>query len=366
MMESRILSIVSRRRIRWEAPSWLRKLSTGLVRDYGLVLVILIMGLALSQSSDVFLTKLNILNVLYQSTITAVVAIGMTFVILGAGIDLSVGSVLAVTSVLSVGLTVWDGWPVPLAILAALGVGSGVGLFNGFAVAKLKVNPLIVTLAMLSVMQGVAFIYSGGENIAPVPNFFHQVGVATVGWNISAFIPFALGLALVAHFVLTRTRFGRSLYAVGGNPTAAALAGIRTDRILIGSYAICGFTAAIAGIMTTARLESGAATAGTNMNLNAIAATVIGGTSLFGGQGNVVGTLLGVLLIGLVGNAITLLGVPPNWDLIVTGGVIFTAAALDVYRRYYAESQLVRATRRVEAPDAFAPEEEPAVPLKAP
>jgi ribose transport system permease protein len=297
--------------------------------------VILVLGIALTFASPVFLTKTNIINVLFSSTIIAVVAIGMTFVIIARGIDLSVGSLVSLTSVFAVGLWLKSGWPIWLAIVAAFGIGALAGFVNGFASTKLNISPLIVTLAMLSIAQGAALIYSGGQNIAPVPGVFDWIRDTQIG-DVPVVIPFVLFVAVLAHIVLSRTRFGRSVYAVGGNPTAARLAGIHTTRIIIATFVISGLCAALGGVMTSARLASGAATAGEAMLLPVIAAVVIGGTSLFGGEGSIVGTMLGVLLLALVQNAINLLEVPPNYDLVVQGGVIFVAAGLDVYRRRFA------------------------------
>jgi ribose transport system permease protein len=314
------------------------------VADQGLLVAIIVFALVLSQLTDVFLTRTNIINLLFQSTILAVFAIGMTFVILTAGIDLSVGAVAAVSSVMSIGLVVNTGLPTGIGIIAALALGTGIGLVNGFAVTKIGITPLIATLAMLSAATGFAFAYTDGANVTPVPDIYRTVSTAQVG-PIPAMIFFVLGLAIFAHLVLSRTRFGRSVYAVGGNPLAARLSGIRTDRIITMTYAISGFTAALAGLMITARLASGSPRAGLGIELTVIAAVVIGGTSLFGGQGNMKGTLFGVLLIAMVRNAINLLGVPSAYDQLVTGGVIFLAAGLDVYRNRLTERRMSRRAR---------------------
>jgi len=334
------------------------------LQNQGLLLVILVFGLVMSQLSDVFLTRQNIINVLYQSTILGVLAIGMTFVILTAGIDLSVGSIAAVSSVLSIGMVVNSGLPTAVGILIGLGVGVGIGLINGLAVTKIGITPLIVTLATLSAGTGLAFAYTDGANVTPVPDIFRDVGRAEI-LGLPAMIPFTLGLALIAHIVLTRTSFGRGIYAVGGNALAARLAGVRVHRVIIAAYVICGLTAAIAGLMLTARLASGSPRAGQGIELTVIAAVVIGGTSLFGGQGNILGTLFGVLLITMVTNAINLLGVPSAYDSLVTGGVIFVAAAVDVYRTRYTERVMARRTR-AERASGTSPPEPGAGPVAAP
>jgi ribose transport system permease protein len=312
---------------------------------FGLLMVILLGVLVLTQLSDVFFTYRNFTNVLYQATIVAIVALGQMFVILTAGIDLSVGSVLALSSVLSVGLVVNEGLPVPVAILVAMVAGLVFGLLNGLMVAKFRISPLIVTLATLSIARGLAYIYSGGLNIAPVPAFFNSLRSSTF-LGVPSVIPFTLLLAVLAHGVLTRTRFGRSIFATGGNEEAARMAGIRTDRVVITAYAISGTLAALGGVLIAARLGAGAATVGSGLELTVIAAVVIGGTSLFGGDGSVSGTMLGVLLLALVTNGINLLGVPANFDLVVSGVVIALAAGLDVYRRLYLAPKLARRSMR--------------------
>ena len=312
-----------------------------LVQDLGLMLVLLAGGAAMSVASPVFFSRINIENLLFSSTIIAVMAIGQTFVILVAGIDLSVGAVMALASVLAVGLPLHFGVPVGFAALIALAVGGVLGLVNGLNVTVTKIPALIATLAMLTVARGVAFIYSGGQNIAPVPDVYVDIQAMRV-FGFPLIIVLTALLAIVAHVVLTRTRFGRAVYATGGNPVASRLAGIRTTRVILLAYVISGLTAALGGLMISARLEAGAATSGQGMELTVISAVVIGGVSLFGGEGKIVGVILGVLLLGLVGNAINLLNVPPNYDYVVSGFVIAIAAALDVYRRRTVEASLKR------------------------
>lgn len=308
-----------------------------LVQSLGLMAVILLGSAVMTTLSPVFATVRNIENVLQSATIIAVVAIGQTFVILVAGIDLSVASVVVLSSVLSVGLVQFHGFSPEIAILLALLAGAAVGTVNGLAVTKLRIPPLIATLATMTIARGFAYIYSGGTNIAPVPDVFVQLQAGRI-FGIPMVIVLTLLLAVIAQVVLSRTRFGRSVYATGGNPLAARLAGIKTERVIILCFMICGLMSAIAGLLITARFEAGAATAAQGLELAVIAAVVIGGVSLFGGEGNMGSMLLGVLLLGLVQNAVNLLNVPPNWDSVVSGLVIAAAAALDVYRRSYLEA----------------------------
>lgn len=304
------------------------------IQVQGLLFAVVAFGIFMSFSSDSFLTSTNIINILYSCTILAVVAIGQTFVILVGGIDLSVGSLIALSSVLSVGLVVKLGLPVWLSLIITVLVGVAFGLAHGLAVTKLKMPPLIVTLASLSLASGLAYVFSNGRNIIPVPAFFETIGNAQLfGGTIPVFIPFTLIIAIISYFVLAKTSFGRMIYAVGGNQTAARLAGIPANRIIIIAFVISGLSSVIGGLMMTARLQSGSPIIGVGMELTVIAAAVIGGTSLFGGQGNVVGTLLGVVLLTMASNAIVLLAIPPNYDKVFTGLVIALAAALDIYRQ---------------------------------
>jgi ribose transport system permease protein len=322
-----------------------------IVQDLGLVVIIVICSILLGLASPVFFKWINIENLLFGSTIIAIVAIGEAFVIMVAGIDLSVGAVLALSSVLCVGLAVNQGLPAWLAALIALGLGAVAGLINGVAVTRFKIPALIATLAMMSIARGVAFIYSGGRNIAPIPDIYDQIQAAHL-FGVPVIILFTLAIALIAHFVLSSTRFGREIYATGGNPVAATLSGIRADRVIISAYLISGIAAALGGLMITARLEAGAATAGFGMELTVISAAVIGGVSLFGGEGKIGSVLLGVLLLGLVQNAINLLNVPPNYDYVVSGLVIALAAALDVFRRNVAEAGARRRSAAVKKEQA--------------
>ena len=302
-----------------------------LLQDQGLIVVVLIFGLVLSLLSPTFLTPTNLTNLLLQASTLGVMALGMTFVIIGAGIDLSVGGIPAIVSVLAIGLVVRGELPIWFALVVAIGVGIAVGVANGFAITRLGIAPLIATLCTLSITIGLAFAYSGGTSIVPVPDFYNLLRRANV-FGIPINIIILLVLAVITHFVLTRTTFGRSLYAVGGNRQAAEMAGIRTKRIILLTYVISAVAASIAGVLFTARLASGSPQTGIGIELTVIAAVVIGGTSLFGGRGNVLGTVLGAVLITMVTNAINLLGVPTAWDRVLLGVVIVIAALLDVFR----------------------------------
>ncbi len=298
----------------------------------GLLAVVVLLGLIMSFLSPVFLSWTNLTNLLLQSTILMTLAIGQTFVIMTRGIDLSIGGVMAFSSSLGLGLMVNNGLDPLSGTLVMLLIGVLFGIFNGIAVTRFSITPLIVTLATLGIARGAVFIYTNGANVTPVPSVYETIGTGKflgVPWAVLI----VLLLAIAAHIVLSRTVFGRCVYATGGNEMAARLAGVPTNLIIVSAYAISGLSAAIAGLLLTARLESAGPRAGVGIELTVIAAAVIGGTSLFGGQGNIGGTLLGVILISLVTNAVNLLRVPPAWDDLVKGVVIFLAALVDVYRR---------------------------------
>jgi ribose transport system permease protein len=305
--------------------------------SFGLLIVIVAFGIVLSFMSPVFLTKTNLINLLMQSTILVTLALGVTFVIITGGIDLSVGAIMAVSSALGLGLIVYNDVPVIVGVFIMVLIGAAFGLINGVFITKLQLSPLIVTLGTMGIARGIVLIYTNSANIDPVPDSFVTLATGSL-FSIPYLIVLVAVFAIIAHIILKNTVFGRSVYASGGNELAARLSGVRTKTIITLTYVISGVTAAIGGLLLSARLESVGPTAGTGLELTVIAAVVIGGTSLFGGQGNILGTILGVILISLVSNAINLLSVPPAWDSLVQGSVILVAALLDVYRRKFLKS----------------------------
>ena len=282
-----------------------------------------------------FLTADNLLNVSLQVSITAIIAVGMTFVILTNGIDLSVGSLVAFVGVVTTSLlTVSLPLPITLGIatLAGLLVGVLSGAFAGVVITKFRITPFIVTLASMTILRGAAFIYTQGRPIWELPDEFKVLGSDRVlGLPIPTLIMMIMFAA--AHVTLTRTRFGRYVYAVGGNPEAARLAGIRTDRVLIQVYTLCGALTAVSGILLASRLNSGQPNAGIMYELDVIAAVVVGGTSLNGGRGSVIGTFIGSLLIGVLRNGLNLLDVESYVQQVVVGVVILVAVMADQWKR---------------------------------
>ena len=301
-----------------------------ILRKYGIYVAFIVVVVILSIVSPSFLTWRNLLNIVRQSSVHGVMAIGMTFVILTAGIDLSVGSILALTGVLCASFE-HAGLPVLLIVIATLGIGALIGSLNGLIITKGKVTPFVVTLGMMSVARGLAHIYTDGQPISGFGDAFRDIGAGDLFWLPVPIIIFVFTL-LIAAVVLRNTRLGRYTYAIGGNEEAVWLSGIKVDRIKIVAYAISGLTAALGAIILTSRLNAGESIAGVGYELDVIASVVIGGTSLMGGRGSVWGTFVGALLIGAINNGMNLLTIPSYWQLVVKGSIIVGAALLDRLR----------------------------------
>jgi ribose/xylose/arabinose/galactoside ABC-type transport system permease subunit len=297
---------------------------------YGIFIAFIAVIVILSIISPSFLTSRNLLNIVRQSSIHGIMAVGMTFVILTAGIDLSVGSVLALTGVLCASFE-HAGLPVVLIVIATLGIGAFIGSVNGLIITKGKVTPFVVTLGMMSVARGLAHIYTNGQPISGFGDRFRYIGASDFLGVPVPIIIFVLTL-LIAAVILRDTRLGRYTYAIGGNEEAVRLSGINVDRFKITAYAISGLTAALGAIILTSRLNAGESIAGTGYELDVIASVVIGGTSLMGGRGSVWGTFIGALLIGTINNGMNLLTIPSYWQLVVKGSIIVGAALLDRLR----------------------------------
>lgn len=296
------------------------------IRDYKVIILLLVVMLAVTTVlAPNFFNPQNLINVARQASITGIVAVGMTFVILTAGIDLSVGAILALVGILF-SLMVKAEIGVAVAIPAALLVGILAGAVNGIGATFLGMQPFIMTLATMAIVSGIALLISGGT---PIPFMSENALIALLGNGNIAGVPgpvivFVL-VALIAALVLRYLPFGRFVYGVGGGLEAARLSGVRTARVLIAVYAISGLCAAIAGVITTSRLFVGHPTAGSFITLDSIAAVVIGGTSLMGGRGSVIGTVAGVLLLAMVANLLNLLGVSPFNQQIAKGAIIILA-----------------------------------------
>ncbi|WP_066055975.1 ABC transporter permease subunit [Robertmurraya korlensis] len=299
------------------------------LQKLGPLIGLFIITFVLAIVSDNFMTVDNILNVMRQVSINALIAFGMTFVILTGGIDLSVGSILALSSAITASLLAGGMDPI-LAILIGLLAGAIMGAINGFIITKGKVAPFIATLATMTIFRGLTLVYSDGRPITGLSEsaLFEMMGKGYVSW-----IPVPVIYMMVAYgilyFILKKTTFGRRVYAIGGNEEATILSGIRVDRVKIWIYSITGLLSALAGIILASRLNSSQPTAGASYELDAIAAVVLGGTSLSGGRGWIFGTLIGALIIGVLNNGLNIMNVSSFYQQVVKGGVILLAVLLD-------------------------------------
>lgn len=298
------------------------------MQKYGLVIALAAICAVLSIRSPAFLTPQNAINVLRQISINAILAIGVTYVILGGGIDLSLGSMVALTGVLAATFAHPDAYPLIVPLVVGIAGGVVIGILNGLVITRFRVAPFIATLGMMTIARGGALILSGGRPVSNLSASFNSIGNGNL---LGVPIPILIlaGVFLVSHFVLQRTTFGRYVYAVGGNEEAARASGINTHGIKVASYAICAGLAGLAGIVQASRITTGQPNAGISYELDAIAAVVIGGTSLSGGIGSVTGALLGALLIGTLNNGLDLLNVSSYYQQVVKGLIIIGAVILD-------------------------------------
>jgi ribose transport system permease protein len=308
------------------------------LRRFQSLFALAMMVIALACLSDNFLTPENGWNILRQISVNLCLSIGMTLVILSGGIDLSVGAILGFAGAIAAGL-LKNGLPLAAfgvrleftvigAIVAGTAVGGAAGWFNGVAITRFQLPPFVATLGMLSIARGLTMLWTGGFPITSLGPGFDFVGT---GVFLRMPMPVWIMLALTALFVVVtrRTRFGRHIYAVGGNERAARLTGLNVSRVKLAVYTLAGALAGVAGLIVTARLDSAQPNAGLGYELDSIAAVVIGGTSLSGGRGSVMGTVLGGLIIGVLNNGLFLLNVSPFWQQVIKGGVILLAVAID-------------------------------------
>jgi ribose transport system permease protein len=297
-------------------------------RQLGTLSGLLGLALVLWALTPHFLTISNLLNIAEQATIIAIVAVGMTFVIITGGIDLSVGSVLAFAGVVMASV-LQRGTPLPLALAVGLGAGLLCGLLNGLLITVGRLPPFIATLGMMSVARGAALMFTEGRPISGFGESFRSLATGEV-LRVPAPVIIMIGVYVIAHFILRRTKLGRYTYAIGGNEEAALLSGINVKLYKTMVYGIAGLLSGLAAILLTARLNSAQPIAGMSYELDAIAATVIGGTSLLGGEGTVVGTLIGALIMAVLRNGLNLLGVSSFIQQIVIGTVIIVAVLIDM------------------------------------
>jgi ribose transport system permease protein len=308
------------------------------IKKYQSLIALSILCIVLSILTDKFFTVDNGLNVLRQVAVNVCIATGMTLVVLTAGIDLSVGSVLALCGAVTAGLfknglqfpgaDLFIGFTMLGAFLSGLLLGALLGWFNGFTVTRFNVPPFVATLAMLTISRGFTMLYTKGHPISNLGSNFSFIGSdSLLGIPVPVWI--AIIVVLLAVFITQKTKLGRYIYAIGGNEQAAKLSGINIRKVKLTVYAIAGALAALGGIIVTARLDSAQPNAGMSYELDAIAAVVIGGTSLSGGKGTVWGTVIGAVIIGVLNNGLVLLNVSPFWQQVVKGLVILLAVVID-------------------------------------
>lgn len=313
----------------------------------GAIGILLLIVLVFSLLTPNFLTTRNLLNILRQFSVVGILAVAQTIVIISAGIDLSVASTAALSgSIMAVSFAHW-GWPEPVSWLLGLAAGFLVGAFNGFVITKWRVPDIIATLGTFSAVRGVALLVTSG---LPVPTFARVVegrtlpdSVNTLGADSVLGVPLiaisAAVIAVIGWFVLARTKLGRATFAVGGNREAAHASGISIGRTKLWIYVISGLMSAVAGTLLTGRLSSANALMGQGMELQSIAAVVVGGTNLFGGEGGIGGTIIGILIIGSLSNGLNILGVSEFWQRVSNGLIIVLVVALDQWRRHVARQR---------------------------
>ena len=304
---------------------WLSRITKQ--REFMIFLFLAVLFIVMGFASPSFLSSGNLLAMLLGMSIEVIIAVAMTNLLVSGGFDLSVGSVVGFTGAVTAKLLV-TGFPVPIAVLIGILVGGGIGLFNGLVVAKLGINAFVTTLAALSMLRGLTLVIAQGQNIANLPDAFRSIGQATL-FGIQSPVIIAVAIIILGDIMLRRSRFFRQSYYIGGNEKAARLSGIPVDRMKVLAYFLTGLFAGIAGIVMTARLGSASMTAGTGLELRVLTATIIGGASLQGGEGTVFGAFLGALLMGLITNALTLLGVNIYWQTFVIGATLLGAVTVD-------------------------------------
>nr|WP_309088899.1 ABC transporter permease [Domibacillus sp.] len=292
-----------------------------------LIILVALIGLMTALEPN-FINSNNIINIVRQMSVIGIIAIGVTFIIITSGIDLSSGSVVALTSVLVAAVAQEGTYPLIVALLVAVAVGAGTGLFNGFLITKGNIAPFIVTLGMMTAARGLALLYSGGRPIGGLSDALLFLGQGMIAGIPVPVIIFAI-IGVISYILLNKTRFGKYVYAIGGNEQAAMIAGVNVTKVKILVYTFNGLLVGIAGLILTARIASGQPTAGNMYELDAIAATVIGGTSLTGGIGTIGGTIIGALIIGVMNNGLDLMNVSSYWQQILKGVIITVAVYID-------------------------------------
>lgn len=308
--------------------------------ESGIVIILIAYAIFVQIINPKFLSQLNIMNFMRQGGYILLGGIGMTFVLIAGGLDLSVGSVLALSGVFAGFAMVNLGLPVFVGIAVGLAVGLLVGCINGLIIVRFKIPPMIMTLGMMYIARGIVYITTRGVAVYPMPDGFKALEQSNL-FGFPSVVTFAILLALLFHFVLKRTAFGRSVYAVGGNPDTAKLSGINLSKVMVFVYVICGLMAGLTGLVYASRLGSAQPGSGDGYEMNVIAACIIGGTSTFGGRGTILGTALGALFMSMLSNSMTLMKIDVNYHKLVIGIVLVLAVILDQYKRELAEKNAI-------------------------
>lgn len=300
-------------------------------KNYGIFVVFIVLVIILMiLSPNAFAKPRNLINVVKQASINGVLACGMMFVIIAGGIDLSAGSVVALSGVVAAYLAQMQGIPIFVPILGALGTGALIGLVNGFGAAYAELPPFIITLATMSIVRGAALILSGGSPVFGLQKQFEGIAGISIANVIPILVLYFLLIAVFSGFILNKTVFGRHVYAIGGNSITAKVSGINVKSMLLRVYIICGVFSGIAGLLIASRTMQGSPTVGVGYEMDAIAAVVIGGVSMSGGSGKWYGTIIGALLLALISNGLDILGVSSNFQQIIKGIIIAVAVYLDL------------------------------------
>lgn len=305
--------------------TWLKKIVKQ--REFMIFMIVTVLFIFMTFASPYFLTIPNLLAVMLGLSLEAIIAVAMVNLMVSGGFDMSVGSIVAFTGAVTA-MLLRSGLPVVLAVFSGLIIGAAIGLFNGFIVAKVGINAFVTTLSSLSLFRGLTLIVTHGQNITGLPKSFKMIGQAKL-LGVQTPIIIAVVLLILGDVMLRRSRFFRQSYYIGGNEQAARLSGIPVDRMKMLAYTLTGLFAGISGIVMTARLGAASVTAGSGMELRVITAVIIGGASLNGGEGSILGAFLGTLLMAIITNALTLLGVDVYWQTFVIGATLLLAVLID-------------------------------------
>lgn len=310
-----------------------KSLWQGIRSNGGIIIGLLLICILLTIVTDSFFTVRNMSNIMRQITVNVILACGMTMVILIGGIDLSVGSVIAISGCLCCGMITNHGVPALIAIPISIAAGTLVGIFNGFVISRTNIPPFIVTLAMMNIGRGFARIYTNSTTILVDDELFTFIGSGKIFGGIPIHFVYMIIVITVSAFIINRTRLGRNIFAVGDNKQAAVYSGIKAKKVTMTVYILMGFFAACAGILSSARTFSAQFNVGEGTEMDAISAVVLGGTSMTGGVGQLSGTIIGCLVIGVLNNGMNIMGIDSSWQYVVKGIVVLTAVFVDYIKK---------------------------------